>query len=232
MKNRNLKTVKTEDNSYTLFYPELNEHYHSLDGAQSESDYVYIRNGLDRLDKNLSSISVFEIGFGTGMNAILAYEWALKNKRKVKYVALEPYPIETDMIAFLLEKTSIFKRNKDVYNKMHALPQSIKINCGDLFEFQFFNTKIEDFIISGLKGTMDVIFFDAFAPSRQSEIWSLANLVKAFDLLKNIGFLTTYCASGQYKRNLKAAGFDVLKVKGYGKKREMFLGKKQLKINC
>ncbi|QNL21446.1 tRNA (5-methylaminomethyl-2-thiouridine)(34)-methyltransferase MnmD [Hyphobacterium sp. CCMP332] len=228
MKNRNLKAVKTEDNSYTLFYPELNEHYHSMDGAQSESEYVYIQNGLERLDKKLNSISVFEIGFGSGMNAVLAYEWALKNNKSINYFALEPYPVENEILAFLLKNNLLFKRNSDVFNKMHAAKQNDIIAFEDLFRFQLVNEKIEEFEILSLKEHVDIIFYDAFAPSRQSDIWSLSNLTKAFELLKNKGILVSYCASGQYKRHLRSAGFDLIKEKGFGKKREMFLGQKQL----
>ncbi|MEQ8358509.1 MAG: tRNA (5-methylaminomethyl-2-thiouridine)(34)-methyltransferase MnmD [Cytophagales bacterium] len=232
MKNRNLKAVKTEDDSYTLFYPELNEHYHSMDGAQSESEYVYIKNGLERLDKKLLSISVFEIGFGSGMNAVLAYEWALKNNKSINYFALEPYPVENEILAFLLKNTPVFCRNSDVFNKMHTAKQKDTIVIEDLFRFQLINERIEEYEILSQKESMDIIFYDAFAPSRQSDIWCLPNLTKAYDLLKNKGLLTTYCASGQYNRNLLSAGFDVIREKGFGKKREMFLGKKLLKFYC
>ncbi len=226
MKSRKLKTVQTEDGSYTLFYEELNEHYHSKDGAQSESQYVYIKNGLERIDKDIDEISVFEVGFGTGLNAILTYEWAVQNKKKIKYYALEPYPIEKDIIDFLIINTPLLSRNEALFNNMHTLSDGQSFKIEHFFQFHFFEDKIENFNSGKLEDSIDVVFFDAFAPSRQEKIWSSENINKCFSILKNHGILTTYCASGKFKRNIISAGFELIKEKGFGKKREMFLGLK------
>lgn len=226
MKNRNLSTVKTADNSYTLFYKELNEHYHSLDGAQSESEYVYIKNGLERIHFNSDYLNVLEIGFGSGMNAVLTYEWAVKNNTKIIYYALEPFPIESDIIDFLLHNTELFKRNSVLFKKIHKSRDSLRFVFDELFEFHFWKLRVEDLDDQIQEKSINVVFFDAFAPSRQEEIWSIQNLKTCFDLLKSGGIISTYCASGQFKRNLISAGFDLIKEKGFGKKREMFLGKK------
>jgi tRNA U34 5-methylaminomethyl-2-thiouridine-forming methyltransferase MnmC len=226
MKNRTLTPLKTLDGSYTLQYQELNEHYHSKDGAKSESEYVYIKNGLDRFESLNDTISVLEVGLGSGLNAVLTYLWSKKTAIKVNYLGLEPFPIENDIINFLNENDPFLNSQKDLFQKIHSCPKNTWIELEQDFNFNFKESSLENYKHDKVKPLFDVVFFDAFAPSRQEEVWSSDNILKCFDILNKGGVITSYCASGNYKRALKNAGFELIKNKGFGSKREMFIGKK------
>lgn len=224
MKGRTLKPVLTEDGSYTFFYQELNEHYHSLDGALSESQYVYIENGLAQYSKSHSELNVFEIGLGTGLNVFLSHKWANENEIKVNYFGIEPFPIDSALIekiipsSFTEEESNLFRNihSNDTFESM--------LQLGSYFRLTRYESKIENFEINPFNEFFNVIYFDAFAPSRQAEIWNLENVKKCYKMLKKNGILTTYSATGQFKRNLKEAGFSLEKLKGFSSKREMFRG--------
>ena len=231
MKNRTLKPVLTEDGSFTLHFEELNEHYHSKDGAQSESEYVYIKNGLERVYKSPKiPLRIFEIGLGTGMNAILSYQWAKLHGTALEYWSIDPYPIDEKNLNFLLANTSLFKDNKEIFDQIHFNHQAKKTDEGEFFNYNFEKVSIQKFDAVSHQNYFDVIFFDAFAPSKQSEMWDFDVMKKCFDLLKQGGVLSSYCASGQFKRSLISAGFELIKEKGFSKKREMFIGIKKAPI--
>ena len=73
----------------------------------------------------------------------------------------------------------------------------------------------------------DVIYFDAFSPSEQPELWTEQMFKKMYDLLNENGVLVTYCAQGQMKRNMKQVGFKVQSLPGALGKREMTRGFKK-----
>lgn len=214
-----MKIVPTKDGSNTLLHKELGEHYHSIHGALQESQHVFIKNGL-ALYENTQHLVVFEMGFGTGLNALLAYEYAQQHKISIDYCSIEAYPISAEESASmdydkLVEDQSIFTQIHEAkWNEI--VPISPFFN---LYKIEGFieNTSL-DFI-----GPVDVIFYDAFAPEAQSHLWEPPMLEKMFALLKKGGHLTTYCAKGQFKRNLKAIGFEVKGVPGPPGKREITL---------
>ena len=224
MKSRTLNPVLTEDGSYTFFFKELNEHYHSLDGALSESQYVYIENGLALFSKSNAEINVFEIGIGTGLNVFISQKWAKEYKIKVNYVGIEPFPIDSDSVEKIIP-SSFSEEESNILRKIHSSDSlEGKLRMDSYFCLSMHESKIEEFNIDSFKEYFDVVYFDAFAASRQAEIWDKGNVQKCFKMLKKGGILTTYSATGQFKRNLKEAGFSVEKLKGFSSKREMFRG--------
>lgn len=218
-----MSIVKTEDGSNTLLHKSINEHYHSIHGALQESLHVFIKNGLDLIE-NKTEINVFEMGFGTGLNALLAYDYAVKNKVKINYFSIEAYPINLETAQNLnydnlIDKTAIFMQlHKAKWDELVVISPNFNLY------------KIEGFIEKtdlGFLPLIDIIFYDAFAPSAQEHLWEIDILQKMYQTLNTKGLFTTYCAKGQFKRNLKAVGFTVKGVPGPPGKREMTLAFKE-----
>lgn len=206
--------IKTADGSYTLYVPELDEHYHSIHGALQEANHVFIQHGLEPI-KDRSSIRVLEMGLGTALNAYLSYQWARKNNITLWYSGVEAYPVEGEIITTCLKEIGV--------NQV----QDLRF----FSEFIYGSTQVLDnFTLDPIhafwadinfKEAYDVVFYDAFGPRAQSELWTLANFQIAFDALKSGGTLVTYCAKGQVKRDLKSVGFTVESRPGPPGKREM-----------
>ena len=218
----NLKLLITEDGSSSLLNTTLNDYYHSTKGAIGESLYVYIEQGIDYYIKTNSSckhLKVFEIGFGTGLNALLAINWTQKNPYHIDYESIEPHPVPKAIYTQLQ-----FKNWSLNLAKIHKCEWEIPQNMTEAFKLTKFNTPLEKF--ENKCGYYNVIFFDAFSPSKQPNIWHLSNLEKCFACLKKNGFLVTYCAQGQFKRDLKEIGFEIETLPGAMGKWEMVRAQK------
>jgi tRNA U34 5-methylaminomethyl-2-thiouridine-forming methyltransferase MnmC len=214
--------IKTGDGSHTLYLKSLDETYHSRRGAVEESQYVYIKHGLDRL-QNKESLNVLEVGFGTGLNIILTCIYAQKMKKPISVTTLEPYPIQDSSVLNYCQELHFSEK---VFHHMHHSKFDEVITLNDYVSLEKKKTRLENFTPSK---RFDVVYFDAFAPSKQSEIWSKSNLQKCFLCLNNGGVLTTYCAQGQFKRDLKAVGFTLENPPGPLGKKEMTVGLKTKK---
>lgn len=223
MTNHKLRLITTQDGSHSLLREDMNETYHSFHGAVGESRYVFVEQGLAFYlsEKNAKEISVLEIGFGTGLNAYLSALFAETHGVKVSYHTLEPFPVPEEL--YCQFNFADNERNNQLLQRIHQAKWDEQCAISDQFKFQKYQITLEEFETRAL---FDVIFFDAFAPSKQAEVWELANIQKCYDLLNPGGFLTTYCAQGQFKRNLKSAGFEVETLKGAHGKKEMVRGNK------
>lgn len=217
-----LKIIHTEDGSQSLYDDELNETYHSIKGAKSESQYVFIEKGLAFFTHLLSNdqcpISILEIGFGTGLNALLTWKWAEKEKTLIHFYSLEPHPISE----LILDKMAL--RSDAQFNQLHHANWNQKVQMGEYFVLEKWIKRLEELME---ENRFDVIFFDAFAPSKQPDIWSIENLKRCYKSLKIKGILTTYCAQRQFKKDLSLAGFDVEVLPGALGKKEMVRGRKK-----
>lgn len=212
---------KTGDGSNTIFLPELNETYHSHHGAYREAMHVFIQEGIEHQKK--SSLSIFELGFGTGLNALLTWHHAIENNLTIRYHSVEAYPISTQMVQEINYPAYLpFPKALDYYRDLHDAEWNSPFELSPSFEFEKTHDKMEDMTLS--TEAYDIIFFDAFAPNKQAELWSTIILQKMYDALKPSGVLVTYCSQGQFKRNLKAVGFDVENPAGPPGKREMTRG--------
>lgn len=201
----------TGDGSHTLYHQELDETYHSSHGALTESMYVFITQGLDywHIHYPGKPVSILEIGFGTGLNAILAFQWSLLQRIPVTYTTLEPFPLP-DEIVRQLNYMDFFNLApmKTAFEKMHNCEWEKWHQLLPEFNFRKRQLKLEEANLE----RYDLVFFDAFAPNRQSDVWEVANIEKLAAAMKPGSLLVTYCAQGQFKRNLLAAGlpFDAL----------------------
>ncbi len=214
-----IRVQLTADGSHTLMNTRLDESYHAHNGAISESVHVYIHAGLEEVAKQHSRIRILEFGFGTGLNAILTQQRAAQLGLKVEYTSIEPMPIGPDIIEQLNYKEHLAPESGPLFDDIHKAPWNRNSEITPNFMVHKFEGKLADFPL--LEDKFDLIYFDAFAPSRQPDAWSLANLAKCFEALAPGGLLVTYCANGQFKRDMKSLGFQVKAYPGALGRREM-----------
>ena len=215
----------TDDHSHTLFSERFKATYHSTRGAISESKHVFIQNGLQYIHERFQpkDISVLEVGFGTGLNAFMTYLYAEEHSLKINYHSIEAYPVLLSDSSQLNYTKEFSEKEKTVFNQMHQQEWNRIDQISDSFSFIKHLCLVEEF---NSPQKFDVIYFDAFSPSKQPELWTESVLRKMYDLLKENGILVTYCAQGQMKRNMKQAGFKVQTLPGALGKREMTRGLK------
>ena len=215
-----------DDGSKTIYLPKMNEYYHSKSGALSQSKYVYVKKGLDFIVQKkfeIKEINLFEIGFGTGLNTISSLEYFLKNKNNFKqkivnYYTLEPFPLDIDILKSL-EQEKLFDKNMSKYiDLIYNCKWDEWVEITNNFRLFKAKTKLEDININY---SPNLVYFDAFAPSKQIEMWSLENIRKATQNMKSGSILVTYSAQGQFRRNLRSLGFRIEKLSGLNQKREM-----------
>ncbi len=210
----------TKDGSVTLYVPELNEHYHSINGALQESMHVFVQAGLEYAWQNKSDITVLEVGFGTGLNALLTLEKTLKTSKKVFYHTLEKYPLSPVLIEQMHFEQ--FISNPQLLNyllPLHTSPWNEPVSVSPDFTLLKALADLRTYLLPAEH--YNVIYFDAFAPEKQPELWTDAIFEKLHASLKTDGCLVSYCAKGSFKRSLKAAGFTVEALPGPAGKREM-----------
>lgn len=215
-----MKLVTTKDGSQTLYVNSINETYHSLNGAVSESLHVFINAGFNYLgNQGLNKIKLIEIGFGTGLNALLTLIESLKTKINVEYTALEPNPLGQTIIEKLNYGKYMGHNDEDKFAQLHDEPWERKVEITENFTLLKLKVKLEAFDPESRK--FNLVYFDAFAPNKQPEIWSLGNLAKLFRSMEKRGVFVTYSAMGKLKRDLRTVGFEVESLPGPTGKREM-----------
>ncbi|MFV0505510.1 MAG: tRNA (5-methylaminomethyl-2-thiouridine)(34)-methyltransferase MnmD [Bacteroidales bacterium] len=219
-----LEIVHTKDSSLTLYNKELDEHYHSVHGAKNESLHVFINSGLQQCAAN--PINIYEVGFGTGLNAYLAIEWAEKNKRKINYFAVEKYPLPKQIINTLAKQNGI---DSELYKRIQAEECSTEnVQVSQHANFRLVHDDCLSLDLSSLP-LFDVIFFDAFAPDKEvtdKELWSSEHFKKIYEHSNEKGIFVSYCAKGAVRRALESVGYKMERIPGPVGKREMLRGRK------
>jgi tRNA U34 5-methylaminomethyl-2-thiouridine-forming methyltransferase MnmC len=210
--------IITQDGSTSIYIPELDETYHSKFGAIQEAKHVFIKNGLDLFEEG-SSVSILEIGFGTGLNAIITLLEAEKRQLKINYVGVEAYPVAPNEIVQLNYVTQLEASEKQVcFEFIHTCEWEKEIAITPYFSItkrkQFFSD-IKD------KNLFDLIYFDAFGYPVQPELWNETIFKIMYDALKEKGVLTTYACRTSIKKAMQFVGFETLKLPGAPGKREM-----------
>jgi tRNA U34 5-methylaminomethyl-2-thiouridine-forming methyltransferase MnmC len=210
-------TVPTADGTVTLHVAELNENYHSLHGAMQESMHVFIAAGLHSFKKG-EPLRIFEVGFGTGLNCLLTRMLATG---AVIYHAIELHPLDDSITEKLNYAQNPSEKNQ--FDLMHAIAWNEEKEISKDFLLKKINA---DLLIYNSGEKYDLIYFDAFGPNAQPEMWSKTILDKMYAMLNPGGILVTYCAKGEVKRNLKEAGFQIETLPGPPGKREMTRGRR------
>jgi tRNA U34 5-methylaminomethyl-2-thiouridine-forming methyltransferase MnmC len=217
---RIVSTIRTGDGSHTLAWGD--EHYHSLHGAVAESTHVFIKAGLDAA--GLKHIDLLEVGLGTGLNLLLTWVRCLEGKVSVDYTALEPHPITAEVLERLrhCEDLAWPGLHGPFLERMSSPSEDWHEAIGGL-RFRKLPTRVQEF---NETSAFDVIFFDAFAPRHQPEMWALEVFKRMHDALRPGGLLVTYCAKGEVRRTMQSAGFSVERLTGPPGKREMLRARK------
>lgn len=212
-----MKLEQTADGSYTLYVPELDEHYHSVKGALTESQHIFINMGLKH--SSVTSPHILEIGLGTGLNCVLTLLEAKENQLHVHYTGIERYPLNEEIIRKLNYPSIIGKECENDYFAIHQAPWEEDVCLSPWFTLH----KMEgDFTHYSFEQKYDIIYFDAFAPEKQPEMWEQSLFDNLYQVLNEGGILTTYCAKGVVRRMLQTAGFKVERLPGPpGGKREI-----------
>ncbi|MES2780256.1 MAG: tRNA (5-methylaminomethyl-2-thiouridine)(34)-methyltransferase MnmD [Bacteroidota bacterium] len=222
----------TKDQSHTLYVPELDETYHSRNGAVEEAIYVYIGRGfLDSVNSSwfidhsgkANGISILEIGFGTGLNAWLTVMECGQLAIRCKYHSLETVPLDLELIRQLNYTADSQEAKKQLYLNLHQAEWNKDATITSHFTLRKINTSLQDFVPPQ---TYDVIYFDAFAPEKQPELWTKELFQKLYDCLNENGVIVTYSSKGDIKRMWREIGFEVERLPGPPMKRHMLRGRK------
>ena len=215
--------IITEDGSHTIYLPEMDEHYHSVHGAIQESVHIYIGQGLMQIEKK--EISVLEIGFGTGLNAYLTYCFAQERNISVNYLSLEKYPLTETEYLQLNYPESIFPKNSLVFEQMHRADWDLNQEISSIFWLKKVKADLLTYQFNS-EPQFDLVYYDAFAPGKQPEMWTDEVLHKVAESVKDGGILVTYCAKGTVRRAFSAAGFFMERMPGPTGKKEILRGRK------
>jgi tRNA U34 5-methylaminomethyl-2-thiouridine-forming methyltransferase MnmC len=213
---RSGRLVYTADGSNSLYSATFDQHYHSMQGALQESTHVFINLGLKPvLARATSLVRVFEMGFGTGLNALLAWQQAELQQKPVEYLGIEAFPIsDEEARALNFEELT----GQQGLPRLHQTPWNTHAGLSKYFSFQKDHTPLHDFCTDR---RFDVIFYDAFSPQAQPELWNEEAFARIAALTRPGGTLVTYSSKGSVRRALQAVGFTVEKHPGPGRKREV-----------
>lgn len=214
-----VEKIITKDGSHSLWMPELDETYHSRHGAVQEAKHVFIDAGLSLILSEGKSPKVLEIGLGTALNCWLTFHHLKEQEIPLEYTALEAFPLEWDLV----KSMNYAPEDRELFEAIHQAEWEESVILQP--EKQLFKKaqKLEDW--SGAEA-FNVVYFDAFGPNTQPEMWIPAQLQRCYDALEEGGVFVTYCAKGQVRRDLVACGFDVERLPGPPGKREMLRGRK------
>ncbi|WP_153795948.1 tRNA (5-methylaminomethyl-2-thiouridine)(34)-methyltransferase MnmD [Foetidibacter luteolus] len=221
----------TADGFSTIAIPQMRVTYHSRHGAWQESRHVYIKHGLDYMlqrQPRHEPLRVFEMGFGAGLNALLSLQYILQHQKQVFYSAVEPYPVSAAE-AGLLNYTALMNNGllTDAFAVMHAGNAGEDIPIHALFTLHKIKLPLQQYLRAAGEDAYDVIYYDAFAPSAQPELWTAEIFRQLFEILRTGGILVTYCSKGDVRRAIQTAGFTVEKLPGPPGKREMLRASKR-----
>lgn len=215
------KIITTADGSHTIVLPELDVMYHSRHGAIQESMHVFIEAGLRHLINQaaVQPVNLFEMGFGTGLNAFLTAIEAGKQHKEIHYTAVEPHPLTAEEAGTL--NYSQYLGHTQWFTALHQSSWSEDIRISDHFTLRKEKTGFMNFSARAEAGRFHLIYYDAFAPAAQPGLWTGEIFQKLHGMLAPNGILVTYCSKGEVRRAMLAAGFSVTKLPGPKGKREM-----------
>ena len=210
------RLVTTADGSHTIYVPHLDEHYHSVHGAVQESEHIFIRNGYYTCKAD--PLHIFEAGFGTGLNALLTALRCFRDKRDVYYTAIDKYPLPGKIVRLLNYHEFTGAEGRRIFSLIHASGWNTVSDISGWFHL----LKVKgDLVKDTPEGSYDLIYFDAFGPDKQPEMWTRQIFEKISRVTAENGILITYSVKGQVKRDMRACGFDISLLAGPPGKRHI-----------
>ena len=213
--------METADGSHTLFVREMDEHYHSVNGAIQEALHVYLQAGL--LCEPKAEVRLLEIGFGTGLNALLTWRESEARQLPIAYHSIECYPLPMDLVRRLNYGSLVFPADPERFFRLHAAAWDETVPMDSFFSLH--KLRADSNTVS-LPTDIDVVYFDAFGPDKQPEMWHQSIFDKLYACMRQGAVLTTYCAKGAVRRMMQQAGFLVERIPGPPGKREMLRARK------
>lgn len=218
------KIVISDDGSSTLTHPVLGDSYHSTAGAVGEAMHVYIGNGLLEVAALKRSINVFEMGLGGGLNLLLTIQCAIDRGLTINYLAVEQYPVDLSVVEHLNYRNFVSPLAYDLFTAAHRAPWGEVVVLSPFFTIHKVDKPLQEVVFED--NSIDLVYFDAFAPDTQPELWSEEIFGAIFKALCFGGVLVTYSAKGVVKRALRAVGFEVKRRSGaLGKHHQLFCTK-------
>jgi tRNA U34 5-methylaminomethyl-2-thiouridine-forming methyltransferase MnmC len=213
------RIITSEDGSHTIELIGQNEQYHSTFGAVQESSHVYIKHGLERIAEHKKQINILEVGMGTGLNVLLTYQYAMEHQLDIHYTAVEAYPLEKEIWEQLNYAELINKDFLNIYETIHQSKWNEECLLKRNFTLDKINRPIQNTILN--ENTFDLVYFDAFNPDLEPELWSEKVFSKIYVSMRSNSVLSTYSTKGIIKRALKSCGFKIEKKPGPIGKREI-----------
>jgi tRNA U34 5-methylaminomethyl-2-thiouridine-forming methyltransferase MnmC len=210
------KLIISQDGSHTLYVPSLDEHYHSHFGAITESKHIFIGAGLASLAGD--KISILEVGFGTGLNALLTALYAGEHEISVAYTSLEKYPLDPKIVQQLNYGVLTASNGPELFEAIHSAPWGSPVQITEWFSL---NKIQSDLTADDPEGRFELVFFDAFGPDKQPAMWTEEVIRRIAAVTRPGSVFVTYSAKGSLKRLLRALGFDVTLLPGPPGKRVM-----------
>ena len=217
------KIIFTSDGSTSIHLEEWNESYHSKHGAIQEAYHVFIQNGLSLFKGK--SVSVLEIGFGTGLNALITLKESQIFGQTIDYVGVEAYPVSMDVANQMNYVTQLNSDLTTEFALFHSMEWEKKQVISDTFSLTKVQKKFQEL---DYQSQFDLIYFDVFGFRVQPELWSTAIFTLMFNALKKDGVLVTYACRTSIKNAMLESGFKVEKLPGAPGKREMLRAIKKL----
>jgi len=213
-----LRVIETGDGSHSLLDTSLNETYHSTHGALQESRHVFVHHGFHASSSVGAGepLRILEIGFGTGLNTLLTLLEANQLSKPVAYESWEKHPLPPAVWQQLNYGDKVGDRT--AYELIHRAPWNVRTSlssCLELFK------RTRDLLTDPIETEFDLVYYDAFAPSRQPAMWTLDVLRKVTHAIRPGGSWVSYCAKGQVKRDLASLGMKVEALPGPPGKKEM-----------
>ncbi len=212
------KKATTEDGSHTFYLPEIDEHYHSTHGAIQESTHIFIKAGFNQIKKN--DINILEVGFGTGLNALLSMIESDKTQQNINYYGVEKYPLSKEEYSGLNYPELTGFDCTPTFHAMHDRNWGETIKLTSHFKLTKIKADIKDYELTPLP-FFDLIYYDAFAPNKQAGMWDKSIFEKIYQHAVSGAILVTYCVQGAVRRNLEQVGFVAERIPGPPGKREM-----------
>jgi tRNA U34 5-methylaminomethyl-2-thiouridine-forming methyltransferase MnmC len=210
------KLIKTSDGSHTIYVPDLDEHYHSIHGAIQESEHIFIKTGLATCTTD--PVNIFEVGFGTGLNALLSARYSIMEGRKINYTTIEKYPLDEDIYMQLNHFNFVGKEGAKLSRLINSSQWGTFTEIIPGFNLLKINGDLTKSVPSG---KYDIIYFDAFGPDKQPEMWTNEIFESLTSVTNCKGILVTYSAKGTIKRILQHNGFEVELLPGPPGKRQI-----------
>jgi tRNA U34 5-methylaminomethyl-2-thiouridine-forming methyltransferase MnmC len=216
--------LQTEDGSTTLYSKTYDESYHSVHGAEQESMHVFVKAGLQECPK--SNLRLFEVGFGTGLNALLTWAEAKRSRLQIQYIAVEAYPLDPPTVSALGFDRLKTDLPSDATRRLHQAEWGVDVLLDDSC---FSLCKLKgNFETLTIPNGIDLVYFDAFAPDKQPGMWEEHLFERLYHAMNTNAILVTYCAKGEVRRRLQRCGFTVERIPGPPGKREMIRARKQV----